>query len=108
MWPPRIQGDINVGINSIQTVSDAKLKLKDQFAEVFSPGWGNFKGEVITLKLKPDAKPKCLPARRVPFALREKVNNEISRLLNNGRITPVERSEWGTPVVPVLKSDVRS
>lgn len=105
LWPPHIQDGLNIGTNSILTVADAELKLKDQFAEIFSPGWGNFKGDAITLKLKPDAKPKCLPARRVPFALREKVNNEISRLLKNGRIIPVQQNEWGTPVVPILKSD---
>ncbi|CAB3241681.1 unnamed protein product [Arctia plantaginis] len=77
---------------SISRSLDAQQHLKTQFAEVFSLGWGNFKGDVISLKLQQDAKPKCLPVRRIPFALREKVNNEIIRLIENGRITPVEQN----------------
>ncbi|CAB3233190.1 unnamed protein product [Arctia plantaginis] len=105
LWPPNIQNSLDIGIYMIQTVADAQQHLKTQFAEVFSPGWGNFKGDVISLKLQQDAKPKCLPVRRIPFALREKVNNEIIRLIENGRITPVEQNEWGTPIVPILKPD---
>ncbi|XP_037978548.2 uncharacterized protein K02A2.6-like isoform X1 [Plutella xylostella] len=37
--------------------------------------------------------------------MKDKVKNEISRLLENDRITPVEYSQWGTPVVPILKPD---
>lgn len=105
LWPPKINNDLYFGINQVQSISDAQQIVKSQFAEVFSPGWGNFKGEEIVLKLNPDSKPICLPVRRVPFALREKVNNEIKRLIDNGRIEPVQQSEWGTPVVPILKSD---
>ncbi|KAL3266007.1 hypothetical protein HHI36_010196 [Cryptolaemus montrouzieri] len=46
---------------TVQNVYDAKPKIMDRFAEVFSPGWGNFKGEKITLQLKPCARPKSLP-----------------------------------------------
>ncbi|CAG9134790.1 unnamed protein product [Plutella xylostella] len=105
LWPPNVQNGLDLGNNTVLTVSDARRNVKEQFAEVFSPGWGNFKDEVITLKLKPGTQPKCLPVRRVPYALRDKVKHEINRLLENGRISPVEHCEWGTPVVPILKPD---
>lgn len=79
--------------------------VKEKFMEVFTPGWGDFKGECISLKLKTDAKPKFLPVRQVPFALKDKVKNEIKRLLDNKRIEPVKYSEWGTPIVPIMKPD---
>lgn len=50
--------------------------IKNKFVDVFSPGWGNFKGECITLKLKSNAQPKFLPVRQIPFALKEKVKND--------------------------------
>ncbi|CAG9125469.1 unnamed protein product [Plutella xylostella] len=110
LWPPKfmdthiIGEEINYNLN-VKSVSEAEHVIKEKFAEVFSSGWGDFKGEAIKLKLKSDAKPKCLPARRVPYAMKDKVKNEISRLLENDRITPVEYSQWGTPVVPILKPD---
>lgn len=115
LWPPKLASitdehetqDIYVQNSKItfENVSEAEQYIRKRFAEVFTPGWGDFKGEEIILKIKPEAKPKCLPVRRVPFALRDKVTNEIIRLLKNGRIEPVKHSQWGTPVVPILKPD---
>lgn len=108
LWPLNLA---NVNANNVddklnnKSVSEAELYVKEKFAEVFAPGWGNFKGETIKLKLKSDAKPKCYPVRRVPFALKDKVKSEIKRLVENERIVPIECSEWATPVVPILKSD---
>lgn len=109
LWPPNILGTNVLSTNEMNmcnnNVSGLKQEIKDKFAEVFSPGWGNFRGETISLKLKPDVKPRSLPVRRVPYALKDKVKHEINRLLINGRIQPVEHSQWGTPVVPILKPD---
>ncbi|XP_044755016.1 uncharacterized protein LOC123313970 [Coccinella septempunctata] len=44
-------------------------------------------------------------ARPLPFAMREKVEQELERLLSLGVIEPVDYSPWGTPVVPVIKKD---
>ncbi|XP_047995717.1 uncharacterized protein K02A2.6-like [Leguminivora glycinivorella] len=96
MWP------LNINKNEVM---DPVKTIKENFSEVFTPGWGNFKGECISLKLKENAQPKCLPVRTVPFALKEKVSQEIKRLLDNKRIEPVKYSKWGTPVVPILKPD---
>ena len=43
--------------------------------------------------------------RPVPFALRNKVENELSRLQQSGVFEPVEHSDWAAPIVPVTKPD---
>ena len=43
--------------------------------------------------------------RPVPFALRDKVNDEIDRLLKLGVFRPITHAQWAAPLVPVLKSD---
>ena len=57
------------------------------------------------LHLKPDVQPKFLRARNLPFALREKVESELERLVEAGVITPVQHAEWATPIVPVMKQN---
>ena len=42
--------------------------------------------------------------RKVPFAILPNVESEINRLVDNKVLFPIEYSEWGTPIVPVLKS----
>ena len=77
--------------------------------EVFSPGIGKEKSHTATLTLKPDAKPKFCKARPVPYALVNKVGQELDNLEKQGILSKVQHSEWATPVVPVLKQsgDVR-
>ena len=41
----------------------------------------------------------------MPYALRPKVEEVLRRLQNEGILTKVEWSEWGTPIVPVPKKD---
>ena len=65
--------------------------------------------ETASLTLQPNAKPVHLPPRRVPLALREKVEKVIQGHVLQGHWTPVESSPWATPLVPVVKpnGDVR-
>lgn len=60
---------------------------------------------MFDLILKKDFKPVFLRPRVLPFALKGKVSDEIDRLVNTNLLVPVETSDWGTPIVPVKKSD---
>ncbi|XP_045541844.1 uncharacterized protein K02A2.6-like [Papilio machaon] len=42
-------------------------------------------------------------ARPIAFALREKVTDELNRLVDLGVLKPVDYSEYASPIVPVLK-----
>ncbi|KAJ8376341.1 hypothetical protein SKAU_G00069210 [Synaphobranchus kaupii] len=68
-------------------------------------GLGTIKGIKARVTLKPDSVPKFCPTRNVPYALRPKVEAELTRLTELGVISPVEHSDWATPVVPVSKKD---
>lgn len=91
-----------------QRVEDM-TKIFNEFSEVFAEGLGKFRGPPVTLHLDPDFPPKFLRARNVPFALRPKIEKEIERLLEEKVLEPVTQTEWGTPVVPVIKlnGDIR-
>ena len=43
----------------------------------------------------------------MPYALREKVEAELERLLQAGVIEPVRSADWAAPIVPVMKRDGR-
>jgi len=57
----------------------------------------------VTLKL--DRVPKFCPPRNVPYTLRPKVEAELTCLTELRVVSPVEHSDWATPVVPVSKKD---
>ena len=72
---------------------------------MFDGGLGTIKGVTAHLKLKANATPKFFKPRPVPFALKEKIAEELKRLERLGVLEKVEFSDWASPIVPVLKPD---
>lgn len=82
-------------------------KVLDAHKEVFKEGLGELKGVTAKIHVDRDVKPEFRKANKVPFAVREKVERELERLLSLGVIEPIEFSDWAAPIVPVLKGDGR-
>ena len=66
------------------------------------------KGFEAKILVDPEALPKFCKARSVPLAMREKVEEELQCLVQEGILEPVEFSSWASPTVTVLKADKRS
>ena len=80
-------------------------KVLQQFQEVFREELGTARTPSVHLKLKHDSHPKFVPARSVPFAIKDAVAQEIQCLESVGILKKVEFSHWATTVVPVPKRD---
>lgn len=94
-------------IKSIVT-GNAQNSLKsvlDKHSSVFNDEWGTLKGIKAKLNLKPEANPKFVKARPVPYSMKPKVEAEINKLVNDGILEKCNYSEWATPIVPVPKKD---
>ncbi|CAG9135829.1 unnamed protein product [Plutella xylostella] len=94
---------VNINGKDLLMEGDTGSALIQKFPNVFAPGIGAFNKGVIALELVEGAAPVWLRARSVPYALRPAVEAELARLQREGIISPVEWSEWGTPIVPVIK-----
>ena len=80
-------------------------KLKQQHPDVFE-GVGKLKNKQISLDIDPTVKPVTQPYRRIPFNLREKVQDKTTELLDLGIIEPVEGPAPSVnPVVIVPKNN---
>ena len=77
----------------------------EKHAEAFKEGLGELRGVAAKIHVSKDARPEFRKANRVPFAICEKVEKELDRLLALGVIEPLEFSDWAAPIVPVLKGD---
>lgn len=87
-----------------QTSESEKLsKILKKHEDVFKDGLGTLKGVKAKIHVEENAKPVFCKARSVAYSLKEKVDRELDRLLEQGSIEPVKFSEWATPIVPVLK-----
>lgn len=76
---------------------------RNLFLELFKPGLGKLKNYKAKLYMDQDVQPRFFKARTVPYALWEKVEAEIGRLVSDGVLKSVEYSDWAVPIVPVMK-----
>jgi hypothetical protein len=90
---------------SINKVNSKLDELLDTHKEVFQEELGLFKGVKAKLHVRQDTKPKFCKPRSVPYALREPIEKELDRLVEQGVLEKVEYSEWAAPIVPVVKPD---
>ncbi|KAL7293237.1 hypothetical protein TKK_0013377 [Trichogramma kaykai] len=95
-------------VAGIDNVNEHRLDVQnviDKYASLFDGKLGKFIGRKVSLVLKPGATPIYRKPHTVPFAFKSKVEKELETLEEQGIIFKVSNSEWGTPLVPVLKSD---
>lgn len=87
-------------IHACHIENDVQVLL-NRNCHLFEDKLGCCKNVEVKLFLKPDATPVFHKARPVPFALREKLEQELDRLVALGIIEPVTMSEYASPIVPV-------
>lgn len=76
-----------------------------EFQGIFKPGCGTLKGPPVHVQIRHNAQPRYYRPRSVPYELLVKVEEELLRLEHENIITPVDHSDWASPIVPVLKAD---
>lgn len=85
--------------------NDFTRLFRTRYPDLFSGKLGCFNKYKVKLTLKEGSKPIFCKPRPVAFALRNKVESEIDRLVGLGVLRPVEHAEYASPIVPILKRD---
>ena len=80
-------------------------ELIDKYAELFEERLGAFKGQKVKIHVDPEARPKFLKARPLPYAMTGKTEVELKRLQDEGTFEPVKFLEWAASIVPILEPD---
>ena len=105
-WLKHIQLDWPKILQLHQQERSEKLdQLFKKYDGVFSTTLGCLKDFKVSIPINPSVQPRYFKARAVPYALKEKIDNELDRLVREGNYKPVEYSKWAAPIVPVTKDD---
>ena len=102
--------EIKLDWKKICTVTNTTslAKLLDCHSLLFEPGLGKFKDYKAEIQVDPQAKPRFCKARSVPYAMKDKIEQELDQLEKDGIIEKVQYADWAAPIVPVLKADGKS
>ena len=93
-------------VQTVEELDQDQLKeILAKYEAVFDGKLGQVKGTYATLYVDLEAKLRYFKPRSVPYTLKKKIEDELGRLEKEGTISPVDFSEWVTPIVPILKSD---
>lgn len=80
-------------------------KLTQKYPEVFSDKIGRYRYSRVPLFLKPYTKPVFCRLRPVPWAYKEEMEKELDRMVKENILTPVQSSDWATPLVVIVKEN---
>ena len=101
-WLNKIQLDWG----SLFSVEECQMfDPKEKFPRLFSPGVCIVQEHEARIELTAEARPRFHRPRPVPYALQEKINQELDRMQRKGVIRPAEKSDWTTPVIVIQKRD---
>ncbi|XP_045483761.1 uncharacterized protein K02A2.6-like [Harmonia axyridis] len=98
---------LNIKLQNINQISvmNTPENILQKYPIVLEKSMGKILNIQARLKLKNNATPVFIRARKIPFALQSKVEEELLNLEKEGILVKVMRSEWATPIVPVVKAN---
>ena len=92
-------------ISHLDTMYTDLNEMLETHSSIFQEGLGKVEGVKGKIYVYSSERPRFFNARPVAYALREKTERELDRLVQEVTLEPVEFSEWATPIVPIVKED---
>lgn len=90
-------------VNAVSSYGEIIDHFRREFASVFDGKLGAYNVCQVNLPIEKDAKPIFCKPRAVPFAWKGKIEKQLDELVETGVLEPIDSSDWGTPLVPILK-----
>lgn len=94
-----------VTINAISKAPLTIERILEENHEVFNDEIGKLKDVKIKLETTGKLIPKFVKARPVPYAFRKDIEDQLKDLVEQNILTKTDVTDWGTPLVPILKPD---
>jgi hypothetical protein len=101
----KIQYEVNYIENDSENNCTYEREIEEEFSDLFEKKIGKIPGIKLAYRVKDNPRPICCKSRPVPYSLRDRVDKELDYLEKEGVIERVDYSEWGSPVVPIEKTD---
>ena len=92
-------------VNKSESISGKLELLVKNYSEIFSDNLELMKGFKVKINVEPNASPKFVKARTVPFAMKNVAVAEIDKMEKDGILKSVSFSDWASPIVIVPKPD---
>ena len=91
------------GEQVVKQVEEEKLYKK--YEKLFKDELGEVKGYEAEIYVKEGTKPRFWKCRKIPYNIRQEVNDLIDEQVRTGELTPIDSSEWAAPIVVIKQGD---
>ncbi|KMQ89188.1 hypothetical protein RF55_11202 [Lasius niger] len=91
------------GIHKVSEKENNGNNILKKFPSLTLKTLEGHKGTPIHIELKDNAHPKFFKARRIPYGLQEAAMDALKSMVQQKMLTPVNQSDWATPVLFVRK-----
>ncbi|KII72731.1 Transposon Tf2-9 polyprotein [Thelohanellus kitauei] len=111
-WMDRLKIGLTINKINERTSETSNKELKrivEEYSDVFKPNNQGITPYKASILLADGALPKIHRPRRVPYALRDRIESELKRLTSEGRLEKINIAEspaaWACPTVNIVKKD---
>ena len=95
----------NGNVYTIDQMPNLCKDLLSKHQKLFSSGLGKFSKGEAQIIVDQSKRPIYTKARPLPYAIKEKVEDELLNMVNQNIIVPVSHSDWAAPIVPIQKTN---
>lgn len=85
---------LGISVQGINSVDECVTDYSERSPQLFNDELAKYSGPLVQIDCKEGVKPVFMSSRPVPFPLREKVYEELKRMMAEDIITPVKHSQW--------------
>ena len=96
---------LSLPTNNVENIYNVSNFILNKYSNYLSDAFKSNIKEKVSLEILNDCKPVFSKARNVPVKMKNLVENELSRLVSEGILTKVFRSDWASPTVNILKKN---
>ena len=96
---------LSLPTNNVENIYNVSNFILNKYSNYLSDAFKSNIKEKVSLEILNDCKTVFSKARNVPVKMKNLVENELSRLVSEGILTKVFRSDWASPTVNILKKN---
>ena len=90
---------------NVFTMNTSDVNIFAKYPDLFKAELGMLKDVKVKINVEINHSPRFCKMRSVPYSMKEKVDTQLDKIVEQGVLIPVQYLDYASPIVSVLKQD---